>query len=509
MSTVVEEIRITNIGPVSHAVLPFLAEGGVVVLRGAQGVGKSITLNALECAATGKGKVPVKDGELRGTVEAFGVTMTIGKSTRRSGEPEVVSLEGKLSAADLVDPGIAAPEAADSRRIKALIQLANVKPSADLFYRLVIGGREQFETLVSAATLESDDLVVMAERIKRDLEAKARTEESQAEHAEGRARGAREAAADVDVSAEADSDVLQTALEGAIREESTLKSQADTTRKATQAAKLAKDQLEDAEAKYDGPTLAELRQTEDAAMNEKASASVAFLESQQAVRDAQAALDAAKATLKLAEAKLDATKAAHEAALEATKQANQREATLIQWRDQIAASIPAAPPAEQLTDASERVTRARQAVEQGALVRKAKQHLADDQQHRDAAQAHRKKAHQLREAAKGTDDVLSEVVAKTGSPLRVEAGRLVLATARAKKTLFAELSDGERWKLALDIAIDAVGDRGFLTIPQWAWGELQPANRKAIAEHLRERGVLAYTAEASDGEGITAEEFTL
>jgi hypothetical protein len=162
---------------------------------------------------------------------------------------------------------------------------------------------------------------------------------------------------------------------------------------------------------------------------------------------------------------------------------------------------------EQLADASDRVTRARQAVEQGALVRKAKEHLAEDVKHREDAARHRKKAMQLREAAKGTDEILSEVVAKTGSPLRVEAGPARAGHARGKKTLFAELSDGERWKLALDIAIDAVGDRGFLTIPQWAWGELQPANRKAIAEHLRERGVLAYTAEAADGDGITAEEY--
>ena len=162
MSTAIEEITITNVGPIERASFPFIREGGVIVLRGPQGAGKSITLDALNAAATGKGRVPVKDGELRGEVNAFGVTMTIGKSTRRSGEPEVVSLEGKLSAADLVDPGIAAPEAADARRIKALIQLANVKPSAELFHKLIQGGREEFEKLVTPATLESDDLVVMA-----------------------------------------------------------------------------------------------------------------------------------------------------------------------------------------------------------------------------------------------------------------------------------------------------------------------------------------------------------
>jgi hypothetical protein len=121
--------------------------------------------------------------------------MTIGKSTRRSGEPEVVSLEGKLSAADLVDPGMQKPR----RRRRPPHQGPDPTRQRQAIRRTVLqavpGGREEFEKLVTPATLESDDLVVMAERIKRDLEAKARSEESQAEHAEGRARGAREAAA--------------------------------------------------------------------------------------------------------------------------------------------------------------------------------------------------------------------------------------------------------------------------------------------------------------------------
>src|SRR4051812_26323747 len=108
MSTAtLDKITIENVGPVSNLSLPYLPHGGVVVLTGPQGAGKSITLSALETAATGKGRVPVKDGELRGKVDAFGVTMTIGKSTRRSGEPEVIGLEGKMDVATLVDPQIA------------------------------------------------------------------------------------------------------------------------------------------------------------------------------------------------------------------------------------------------------------------------------------------------------------------------------------------------------------------------------------------------------------------
>lgn len=493
MSTAtIEQITIDNVGPISHASIPFIPGGGLVVLRGKQGAGKSITLDALQSAATGKGKVPVKDGERRAMVEAFGVTMTIGKSTRRSGEPEVVSLEGRLSAADLVDPKISSPDAADAKRIKALVSLANVKPTPELFYELV-GGRDELEKVATAATLAKDDLVVMAESLKRDLEAKARQEESQAEHAEGRARGAREAAAGVDVAGESDSNALQAELESAIREESDLKAKAEASQKATMAAKLASDQLADAEASYQGRPLEECQGAEILA--------------RERVADANAALRAAEEALTRAQQEQREANNDLSAVIRERNQAEQHEKTVAQWREQIAASIPPAPAKEQLTDSLHRVACARLAVESGAVIRRAKLQLSEAESHATEAGKHRKRADKLRDAAKGTDEVLSGVVAKTGTPLRVEAGRLVLSTPRGNKTLFAELSDGERWKLALDIAIDAVGDRGFLTIPQWAWGELQPANKHAIAAHLRERGVMAYTAEAADLEEIEAVEF--
>ena len=135
--------------------------------------------------------------------------------------------------------------------------LANVLPSAELFYGLV-GGREEFEKLIGTSAMAAEDLVLMAERIKRDLEAKARSEENQAEHAEGRARGAREAAAGVDVNAECDAAKLQAILEIAVRQESQLAAQREAATKASRAAQLAQDQLEDAEASYKGLTLGEL-----------------------------------------------------------------------------------------------------------------------------------------------------------------------------------------------------------------------------------------------------------
>jgi hypothetical protein len=106
---------------------------------------------------------------------------------------------------------------------------------------------------------------------------------------------------------------------------------------------------------------------------------------------------------------------------------------------------------------------------------------------------HRAHAATLREAAKATDDVLADAI--QCPVLRVEAGRLVTTTTRGR-TLFAELSEGERWRIALDIAADQVGDGGIITVPQDAWEGLDASNRMAVAEHARRRLVTILTAEA-------------
>ena len=489
MTATLQEIRLSNVGPVEHVAIPVPDGGGVVVLRGRNGRGKTKTLEAVESAITGRGKIEVRDGALKGEVDAFGVSIKVGRSTRRTGELEVQSLDGRLSVAELVDPGLKSPEAADAKRIKALVQLANVLPSADLFYGLV-GGREQFDKLIGTSAMASDDLVTMAERIKRDLEAKARNEESQAEHAEGRARGAREAAAGVDLTSESDAAKLQARLESAIREESCLKAQVEASAKAMTAHRRATDALGDAEAEYCGPTLEEATEEESRCKTE--------------VEQTEAKLRAAERALAEAKADHGQARTLYSQAIAIRKSAESHESTLRQWREQVETSIPVAPDAEQLAGASKAVTAARQAVEQGALVRAARQHLAEADAHAATAVLHRDRAEQLRDAARGTDEVLSDVVAKSGSQLRVEHGRLVLDTGRGA-THFGELSMGERWKIALDIAIDALGTKGVLTIPQEAWEALDPINRGLIAEQVSGRGVLVLTAEATEDDEIQAE----
>lgn len=583
-------LELINVGPITHASIPFPGPGQMVVLRGRNGIGKTTALEHIETVITGRGKGNVRDGAASGSVEAFGVTLKLGRSTRRSGELCVESLEGKLNISDLIDPGFKDPKAADATRIKALVQIANVLPCPDLFYPLV-GGREQLEKLAGKTALESDDLVTMAERIKRDLEAAARREEDQASHAEGRARGAREAGAGVDVGGKSDAEVLSHQLNAAIREEATLRAEQVAAVKARQAAQLAKDQLADAEAAYSGPTIENASEAEEQAkamqvfvdgpakelavklqeakhvsdlaqqrlqtseltagqlraqqgkakeVFEGASAKAESLRKQLQLAEQHVATTEAQmmdANLQAEGAAVQAEKAKqaqaeayslvlvlsseHQAAQQrneracqtvasaivARKTADAHEASMSQWRNQVASDLPAEPAPEALTAAGERVAQCHADCEQGALIRRAKQHLAEADKHVATASDHRKAAGKLRDAAKGTDDVLSEVVAKSGSKLRVEQGRLVLDTKRGA-TFFHELSAGERARIAVDVGIDAMpagAKAGVILLSQEIFEGLDGLNRDALKSHITERGVGILTAEASCDEEITAE----
>lgn len=483
-------IVIENIGPIERAVIPYPEEGGVVVLRGRNGQGKTTALEAIEAAVTGKGKLEPRDGTLRGTVEAFGVTIGASKSTTRKGELEVHTLDGKLDVASLVDPGLKDHVAADARRIKALVSLTQAKPDVTAFADLV-GGQAEFAELVRPSSTSGDDLIVIADRVKRDFETAAREAEQKAENLSGRAAALATVPEGMDLSASDDASILQAALEERIGEASAV---VNATRNAEQVAA----QVAAAKAKLD----TEEARTIDARL----------LSAQMRRRETFAQMTADQATVERLRKELAAAEAAHRLSSSAHIAAGDVLAAVTSEHKQLAAlleaanaMIPNAPTSEQREAAVAAVDAARKAVERGALIRQIKANLAEAAEVTAKATDYAKHAETLRKAAKGIDGVLSDVVASAGVALRVQDGRLVLDTSRGE-TYFADLSHGERWKLALDIAIKAVGRGGVLVIPQDAWEGLDPTNRAAIRAHLTGSGVVAYTAEATDDPNVVAVE---
>lgn len=476
------KVAITNIGPIDNLSLT-VPDAGIVVFQGANGAGKTTAIEAVEAALTGKGGLSVKDGSVNGKVEAFGVSLTVGRSTRRKGELEVHSLDGKLSLSELIDPGLKSPDAADAKRIKALVSLAGVLPSAELFKALLpdVG---LFDSLITPTTLASPDVITLAERFKRDVESEARRAEDQAENASGRAVGCRNAAAGVEI-VNIDTQTAQKNFELAIRAEQDWTSRLKAANEYQTRVSAARQAL---------ASIPPSEQLADVMENE-ATAKLNMEENAKAIevlRRNIAELEAASAGLRRHYSQTIATRKNLE---------SQRQQAEV-WEQALLDTAIESPSGEELRDIQGSIEIARNQIQQAAVVERAKNQLADAESHLAECNRLRAKASQLREVAGNVDNVLSEIVGKLGTKLRVEAGRLILTTGRGK-TLFDDLSAGERATIAVDIAIEVLGDSGVLTLAQEIWEGLDFPNRKKLSEHAVKRGVLILTAEATDG-GIHA-----
>lgn len=508
MSAVLE---ITDIGPIEHLQIPCPDGGGIVVLSGRNGAGKTTALNAVDSIVSGDTKVTPRDGCSRGSVDAFGATLRVGKRSSRSGELEVTSLDSRLSPAQLVDPGLKSADAADAVRIKALLQLAGAKPQVSDFFALV-GSQEQFEQAVPESLADVDDVVTLAAKIKRSLESEARRKESTAENEAGKAAAYRKGIEDLDLSSVPDAAALNQRLEAAIRHESTLTEQALTADRLRKDAADARTTL----AKLTiGEDLDTYRTRSAEADAEHTRISLCLEECRQEVKDAETALAALQMQKRALESQESAAKNrcldATDALTSAASREERRAETITALQEQLdrAAQVEC-PTVDDIEAASTAVTAAREAIEQAAVSRRAVEQAAKADEHDATAKSLVKQATALRNAAKGTDDVLSDLVGRCGTPLIVRAGRLYLETKRGL-TEFRELSHGERWKVAIDVALQAFPQDAehtpILTIPQEAWEGLDPPNRRVIADHATERGVLILTAECSDAAEVTAGEF--
>lgn len=465
-------ITVEDVGPIHRLEIPVPEGGGVVVLRGHNGAGKSHALAAIQSLA-GSGRPEVRDGVASAWVSGLGVRMSVGRRTVRSGELEIRLLEGEDPSL-LVDPRMKDPAAADRRRIESLLRLAGVQPDLGMFAGLVEGGIDDLVRIADEETRKSEDVPTMAARLKRAFESAARKAETAATGLRGQEQALRQHGLGVDLSVEDREEVLQDALQSAVlgyaKEESR---QADARRRIDEAAR-ARAEMEAAGQSDQGASVAEC---------------------QESVHQAEEVVDELTAALRDASARLDLARAQLEAA-------DRREKLLSRWRAVLdAAEQVEEPNPAVLADLHEARHRARKDVEIGGLVRQVKRWLEEaDGKAEQAKESERRAAH-LRMAAAGVEGVLSEAIAKVApAGLRVESGRLVVSTDRGESTPYAELSPGERWRIAFDVALSSVGGGGMLVIPQEAWESLDPENREEVHWLAVERCVVVFTAEADRGE---------
>lgn len=505
----VPQIDIQDVGPIHSLSFDMDGPGGVIVFKGRNGVGKTHAINASAALAdpSRARNMTSRDGSGRGTVSGLGVELGIGRRTTARGELEVTTINAD-DPSELVNPGYKDEAVADEHRLKVLCRLARVKPNAAWFAKLV-GGEEELKRVAKPATLallDSDNLPGLAEAMRRDLQAAARTAESEHQNFGHQASALIENTKDVDLNAPHDERVLnelaQDATRHMMRLEERRAAQDKADRERTEAlARIAEAQQPDdldAIVKEHGQKagLIQIERVQQTAIDNEVAKLRAEIASLTQRRD-----DCERRATSLG-AEMD-----H---LEQRAAAAQRHAsTVALWHDTIAKTNISDSDRvldKDLEEARAVLTNAGNAIQAGAIVRRALKQRADAEALAVQARDAEKRADKLRDAAKGVDEVISEslrAIAPRG--FGVTDGRLVIDTDRGRE-LYTQLSDGERWRFALDVTIDAVGEGGILAIRQEAWEGLDPYNRASIAEHARERSVWILTAEADGGE-LRAEQF--
>lgn len=469
-------IKISNIGPIANAAIHIPEDGGVVVLRGRNGSGKSIALEAVNAAVSGKGKPPLKDLAKQGSVSAAGVHLTVGRTVRRSGELEVSTLEGRLSVADLVDPGITDPARADATRIKALVGLSGAEIDP--------GDLHGFpENLLEGLDL-ADPVSAMTE-LKKRLNIGASEYEKMATKDEAAAKALLDS-----ISGESgpiiEPDKAQERVTMALRAVDALARQEELAIEADKRNKSARGRLAMIPVVDVDSAQREAARLEDVTAEKKALALKLKAEYEAALADYKANVVA----------KDTAAAAAYAAADQARLRA--------ELERQIAESEIEKPSDEEIKAANAELVDAKADQAKAAQQQAMNQQRIKSDELFISAQEHAQEAAELRCKAKQTDEVLSEIVSTlAGCPLTVIDGRLSTQTKRGP-TFYADLSMGERWRIALEISIAAVGEGGLLVIPQEAWEGLDPLNRDAIARQAKAARVVILTAECSDSDLLVA-----
>ena len=475
-------IEIENLGPVARAEIPLPAGGGVVVLRGTHGTGKSHILRGVSRAMGGSAKsLSAHDGAQRGSVVIGDAKLTVTRArTQRRGELEVSAIESRLDISKLVDPQIDDEDRADAARIKALVSLAGVKADPSQYYDLVCG-REAFDLL--GVDTDTDDPIVLASRVKKSIEQQARLAESTADTETGHANAAAESIDGLDFSRPSDSRELSQQYDEARDKYSKLVQRRESSEKSQAAKDAARRSLAEAKERYDGKTVEQ--------------ANSARSETHGRLNDAIAAKNAAEQALLEAKSRLAKCQEQHNLATADLKRAEDHKRAIEGWTATIESADSMPPSVDELHEAKREVELAREAMEYGVKLRSGLEQKFKLDEHRRKAKEAKRAASRLRDAARSTDDVLSSLV--PGRVLRVEAGRLVTSTDRSKSELYADLSHGERWKIAIDMATDQLDQDGVLVIPQEAWEGLNDEVRAEINAHAKQRGVVILTAEVSTG----------
>lgn len=491
-----------SVGPVDLCKFPRpVGRGGLMLFLGHNGSGKSVVLDAIAAAqgdAKARKRITASDGAVQGRLEAGGVTLTVGARKRTTGENDVVlfDLAGSLEPSRFVDPQISDPVVADAKRIEELCVLAGLTTTPDEWT-----GRCGSDVVEQVPNEEFEKGPVRVSKVlKRALETEARKVEGIVERKGGELDAKREVIADVNLEAEHDEVALRQAHLDAVRDLTTLESQRDEHDAAVMRIAEAREAIAsvsegggESEAEIrDRVRLASLRMEDcDAEIAERRSKVEALEREMADLREERATLEGARA---VDHQKLDALQ-------DSARERAEHERV-------IDAGLPAAPPADAIADAKAYAEQCEHAMTAGAAIREALRAKVEADELADEVRSLSNKAQHMREQARSVEQVLTEILAKSNVPgFSVQDGRLMFEhAARGKAVPVAQLSEGERWRVALELVSRRIGEGGVIAVPQDAAESLDPERLAEVDSIAEELGLVIYSARATSG-GLRAVRF--
>ena len=498
------EIVITNVGAIRELAIPIPEEGGVVVLRGRNETGKSTALGAIQRLVDGDaGDVTLTphDGQKSGSVtsDILGAKLTVGASTRKSGELEVAQIEGTLDLGDIVDPQIADEEAADRKRIRALVSILKPQMPYQRLKEILGDDYAGCEAVApSGTTLDKIDA------IKRNMEAKAREATTAQEKQNERIT------------------VLQSQLDGTVFDETICVNTSESIllhERAVQAAS-------EANSRY---VLAVEKVKQWQALGEA-------IKTDQLQRDREAYQETEEEKHILNNSCImlqDEIGILEEALVEKKKEyAVQRErltvmikeryeiANRIRQQEEVLKKLSDIPdPSVEMQKAASEAEEAKRVVEQQWERHQLNEKMLKAKGTQDAidaatvnATAYANNAKAYREMAAKVGQLAGEVMASENlGDITVESGRLIVDTPERGKIAFSQMSHGGRIKIALRVLVAAArkassetGRPAILVCKQEFWEGLDPVNRQEVHNALKGTKVTLLTAECSADSTIQA-----
>jgi hypothetical protein len=489
-----ESITIDRVGPIEHLEIPIPDGGGVVVLRGQCGQGKTHAIQSVAALHDqgARKALRVSDGWPSGQIYGLGVTVRLGRTNVGRGELICESLESGVDPSLLVDPGLKDPIAADSRRLATLIRLAAIEVPTERWVQLA----DKYADDIAVKDLVSDDPVKTADAIRRRLHDYALKQERIGESKSSEAATLSKSVADVDL--DCDETALAKAVD-VVNEElvaSRTKQQAFTEAAAKYQAAKAKLAETKAGLRSVNECEAELSMVNEAhkrAVDDLTSrvAEVQHLERMLSI--AQGHLNAAQTqAARIADDMLNA-----EYALDTAKA---QHSDIAELERLVAAQLPDSVPETIIADLYARRSAALEAVKQGEVVKRARTTIERAKALETEANATLAQAEEIRTIARSTDHVLEQALVDAGyDTIRVLDGRLCVISDRGHEPV-SELSTGERWELALDIAARSLPSGGLLSVHQEGWQALDPGLRDKVAAMAKERGLVIITAQVDAGQ---------